>query len=454
MSTFSGSRQAATQDLSIATGYGILDRDFRKKLGMKVPKFKALSILRQLEGKMKPLEPVIRHSFYHYEEGDWFNASVTIAAITTPGGAGTVTIQLSAGDHVNSGTQSYPIVGNMAVFENELPGLVTAVDRSTPNAHKVLIKSLTGSNAIQTAGTNGGALTFFGNAQAEASGATEMRVPIVTKITNQIHTSRAYYKVTDFAAQNEVEFEYEGQKYLHVKGIDETADTFAMNEELNLILSDYSSGLTDAGGRSVTTAGGLIPQITANGQNADYFTDVDMSTWDDMVLLIDDNYGDDQYMVGMGKNLALSLKNWLSDFTKFDATYVYFDGGKEQALKFDFKGINIGGVDFYFITWDLFSHKGSLGAGNMPYRNMGVLIPCGNTKDPRSGEMVPYLQLRYSAPQGAANEVQGDIKVWETGGNAKKGGTDANSQREIHMISYKALQISNREKFVILRKAD
>lgn len=454
MSTFAGARQASTQDLSIATGYGILDRDFRKKLGMKVPKFKALSILRQLEGKMKPLEPVIRHSFYHYEEGDWFNASITIAAITTPGGAGTVDIQLSAGDHVNGGTQSYPIVGNMVVFENELPGYVLSVNRATPNAHTVRVKSLTGSNAIQTAGTVGGAATFFGNAQAEASGATEMRVPIVTKITNQIHTTRGYYKVTDFAAQNEVEFEYEGQKYLHIKGIDEMSDTFSMNEELNMILSDYSTGLTDATSRSITTAGGLIPQVTANGQSADYFTDVDMATWDDLVLLIDDNYGDDQYMVGTGKNLTLALKNWLTDFTKFDASYVYFDGGKDQALKFDFKGIQIGGVDFYFNNWDMLSHKGSLGAGNMPYRSMGILVPCGNTKDPRSGEMTPYLQLRYSAPQGAPSEVQGDIKVWETGGNAKKGATNDISQREIHMISYKALQISNREKFVILRKAD
>lgn len=456
MSTFLGSGQVASQNLAIATGYGILDREYRKKLGMKVPKYKALSIFRELEGKMKPIEKTGRHSFYHYEEGDWFNAAVTITGAPVTGVANQVGITLSAADHFNAGTQSYPIVGNMAVFENETPGLVTAIDRSTPNAHIVTIKSLIGTNNVQTAAVTGGSVVFFGNAQAEESDSVEMRVPQYSKITNNIHTTRATYKVTDFAAQNKVEFTdpESGQPYIHYKGISETADTMSMNEELNLILSDYSNGLTNAGGKSVTTAGGLIPQITANGQSAEYFTDVDMATFDDMVLLIDDNYGDDQYMVGTGKNLSLALKNWLADFTKFDASYIYFDGGKEQALKFDFKGVNLGGVDFYFNTWDILSHKGSLGAGNMPYRHMGVLIPCGNGKDPISQEMVPYLQIRYSEPQGAAHEVQGDIKIFETGGNASKGATNAVMNRVVDFVSYKAIQITNREKFVVLRKAD
>jgi hypothetical protein len=455
MSTFVGARQASDENLAIATGYGILDRSFRKKLGMKVPKYKALSLLRQLEGKMRPAEVTSRHEFYHHEEGDWFNTSVTIAAANN-GVAGQTTITLSAADHYEAGARSYPTVGQLAVFENEVVGYVFSIDRANANAHTAVIKNINPSNNVQAAAIIGSTVSFYGNVFAEVDVAEEMHVPVTSKVTNYIHKSSKTYRVTDFAAQNETEFEYDGQKYLYVKGIDETADRFAMEEELNLIITPLSASLTNAGGKALQTANALIPQITDNGQTFEYADGVDMATFDDMVLLINDNYGDTEYMIGQGINLSLSMKNWLVDFSKNgdnNVSFNYFDGGKEQALKFDFTGVMIGGIDFYFSRWEILSHKGSLGAGNMPYRHMGIAIPCGNTKDPQSGDMMPYMQLRYSKPQGAAHEVQGDIKVFETGGTAKRGATEKSQRREITMVSYKSLQINNREKFVIMRKS-
>jgi hypothetical protein len=455
MSTFIGSRQAAREDLAIATGYGILDRDFRKELGMKVPKFSALSILRELEGKMRPTKQVRRHEYYFYEEGEWFNAAATIATADNAV-ANKTTITLSSEDHWDSGSKSYPVVGQLALFENEQVGYVESINRTTPNAHTVTIKDLNPSTDVQASAVIGTSVVFYGNIQAEKSLKTEGRVPAVSRVSNYIHTTREKYEVTDFAAQNEVEFEYNGQKFLYVKGIDETADRFAMQEEWNLIVTPRSESLTDADGNPLSTANGLIPQVDENGMTYEYEEDVDMSAFDDIVLQINDNYGDDEYMGGLGINLSLSMKNWLIDFTRNGDTgvsYNYFSGGKEQALSFDFTSIRIGGIAFHFKTWDVMSHRGSFGAGNMPYRDMGVLIPCGNTKDPQTNKMTPYLTLAYSKPQGAAHEVQGDIKVWETGGNAKKGATNDEMTREIHMISYKSLEVRNREKFMILRKS-
>lgn len=452
--TGQGARQATRENLAIATGYGVLDRDFRKQLGAKVPKFKALSILRELEGKMEPIKKVKRHSYYFYEEGDWFNAACTIAAASNS--SSNVLVTLSTGDHYDTGTHSYPVVGQLCVFENETVGYVYSINRATPNAHVVTIAPQNAAQAVQTAAVVGQSVVFYGNVQAEKSTSTEMRIPNISKITNYIHTTREKYEVTDFAAQNEVEFEYDGQKYLYVKGIQETTDRFAMEEELNLILTPANDGtLQDASANVLANATGLIPQVTTNGQSFEYDGDFTMADFDDLVLTIDDNYGDTEYMVGQGRNLALSMKNWLVDFSKFQndgISFDYFDGGKQQALSFDFVTMAIGGITFHLTTWSILSHAGSLGAGNMPYRYMGIFIPCGNTKDPESQSMVPYLQLNYAPPQGADHEVQGDIKVWETGANAKRGATDDESTRKIHFLSMKSLAVRNREKFIIARK--
>ena len=449
-----GARQASIENLAIATGYGILDRDFRKQLGMKVPKYKALSILRELDGKMEPIKQVKEHQFYFYEEGDWFNASCTIAAAANSGS--NVLVTLSVADHYDTGTHSYPVVGQLVNFENEIVGYVVSINRAVANAHVVTIAPYNAAQTVQTAAVVGQSLCFYGNIQKEASVGTEMRVVNISKITNRIHTSREKYAVTDFAAQNEVEFEYDGQKWLYVKGIAETADRFAMEEEMNLLLTPaYDGTLQDAGSVVLSGATGLIPQITTNGQSFDWDGDFTFTDFQDLTLVIDDNYGDDEYMFSQGKNLNLSLLSWLTDFSKYQnsgVSFDYFDGRKEQALAFNFTTIMIGGVTFHMNVWPVLSHSGSLGAGNMPYRYMGICIPCGITKDPDRNASVPYLQLAYAPPQGAAHTIQGDIKVYETGGDAKNNPTSDEEARYIHMVSYKSLQVRNREKFIMIRK--
>lgn len=454
MSTFIGAR-AGTDNLALATGYGILDRDFRKQLGMKVPKYKALSIFRELEGRMEALERTNVHAPYFYEEGDWFNAAATIADADV-GTPGQVTITLSAADHMDSGAKSYPLANDLVVFEDETVGFVYSVTTTTPNAHTVLIKPTNASQAVQTAAVVGTKVIFYGSLFGEASDTPGTRVPYVSKITNTIHTTRDAYKITDWSAQNETEFEHNGQKYLYVKGLEEYADRFSMKEELNLILTAQVDTLVDAGGASLKSANGMIPQITTNGQSVEYFDDPDLPFFQDTVLTMVDNYGDDEYFVGQGVNFSLGTDNWLNDFNKYSntgITYNAFDGGAAQAVKFDFRSISLGGATLHFQTWPILSHKNSLGAGDMGYRHMAIMIPTGTGLDEMRNK-VPYMRLRYSEPMGAPWEVQGDIKVFEHGGGSRRGATNGVQQRIMEMISYKLLEIRNREKFVIARKGN
>jgi hypothetical protein len=455
MSTFTGSRNG-TDTLALATGYGILDRDYRKKLGMKVPKFKALSIMRELEGRMEPLSGTKVHNPYFYEEGDWFNASVTIAAVdnTTPG---QTTITLSTDDHFDSGARSYPLVNQLCIFETEVGGFAYSISRVSANAHTVLIKPTNADQDVQAAAIVGTKVTFYGALYGEASDTPETRLPYVSKITNTIHTTRRAYKVTDWSAQNEVEFEFEGQQYLYVKGIEETSDQFSMEEELNLVLTPQVGTLVDASGATLKSANGLIPQITTNGQSVEYFDEPDLAFFQDTVLTMVDNYGDDEYFVGQGVNFSLGTDNWLVDFTKGGdnrISYNAFDGGSAQAVKFDFKSISLGGATLHFQTWPILAHKNSLGAGDMPYRHMAIMIPTGMGIDGETRTPTPYMRLRYSEPVGASHEVQGDVKIFEHGGASKRGATSGVQTRTIEYLSYKTLEIRNREKFVIARKGN
>lgn len=454
MSTFIGAK-SGTDNLALATGYGIIDRDFRRDLGMKVPKYKALSIMRELDGRMAPMEITKNHEYYYWEEGDWFNASATIAAVdnSTPG---VTVITLSTEDHQDSGTTSYPLVNQLAIFEDETVGFASAKNTGSANAHTVTIKKLNDDQDVQSAAVVGSKVVFYGSVFGEASDTPGTRVPYVSRVSNYIHTSRAAYNVTDWSAQNETEFEFNGQRFLYVKGIEELGDRFAMEEELNMILTPLAEDLTDASSNSLKTVNALIPQIRSNGQNVEYIDEPDLAFMQDTVLTIDANYGDDEYFCGQGRNASLANDNWLVDFAKQGdnrISFNAFDGGQSQALSFDFKSISLGGVTLHFDTWAIFSHQGSLGSGNHPYRNMIVMIPAGMGLD-ENRNTVPYMRMRYAAPQGAPWEVQGDVKVFEHGGASKRGATGGKQERWVEMISYKSIEIRNREKFVVARKGN
>lgn len=452
-----GGFQSGGENVALISGYDIYDRDFYKKLISKVPRASALKWMRNVKGYMGKRK-ANRHTYYYHEEGQWMDASATIASVVD--GTTFVDITLAAANHENSGAQSFPVVGNTVVFENEAAGYVFSVNRTTPSAHSVRVYPVdTTINNILASAVVGTTMVFYSNAQSEESTATEVRVPKTSKITNFIQTFREAYKVTDHAMQNETEFEYKGKKFLHPKGIDDMMDRFELQEELGLLINPGSNNLVNAGAKAIRLAKGLIPQITDSGNTLEYFGTPDMTTIDDAILILNRSYGVAEYMVGQGLNLNLGWKNWLVDFAKTgdnNVSFSAFDGGKEQALNFNFNSICIEPYCFYMKTWDVFSHADTLGAGNMPYRDMAVFMPMGNTAAPdsESGQSAePFIQLVYCDPQGAPNQNKGSYAVWSDGALAPQGATNDGAYWRINALSYKSLEIRNLNKFLILRRA-
>lgn len=439
--------------------YDIYDRDFHKKLIKKVPRAAALQWMRVIKGYMNKRK-CIRDTYYFHEEGQWFSTVCTIASASDQ--TTFTRITLSAADHDNSGADSYPVVSQTVVFENEAVGFVAAVTRTTPSAHTVDVYPVdTTNNNILAAAVVGTVMSFYSNAQQEASGQTEVRIPKTSKVTNYVQNFREGYRVTDVALRNHVEFEYNGMNFLHPKGIDDTMDRFAMAEDLGMLITPASSGLVNAGSKAIQLAKGLIPQITDSGNTLEYFGSPDKTTFDDAVLILNRSYGSNEYVVGMGLNLYQSLENWLIDFAKGgdnNISFSEFDGGKKQAISLNFQSVTTSGYTFHFQRWDVLSHSDSLGAGSMPYRDMGIFIPMGKTANPGASEGIgneyePYLSLVYAEPGGAAHENKGDHRVWSTGALAPNGATSETLEWRIHISSAKSLEVRCRNKFMIMRKA-
>ncbi len=452
---------ATSENYALISGYDIYDRDFYKKLIKKVPRAAALQWMRSVKGYMSKRQ-AIRSTYYYHEEGQWMSAAATIAVAVD--NTTNMTLTLSAADHTNTGTSSFPVVGQTVLFENEVVGYVQAVSRVSANAHTVTVYPVDTTNYnLVAAAQVGSTMVFYSNAQQEESTATETRVPKTNKVTNYVQTFREGYKMTDTALQNQTEFSYNGQKFLHPKGIDDTMDRFGMQEDLGLLINPASNGLVNAGAKTIQLAKGLIPQITDNGNTLEYFGTPDMTTVDDAILILNRSYGETEYLLGQGLNLNLGWKNWLIDFAKGgdnNISFSAFDGGSQQAISLNFKSINIEPYTFHMQTWAVMAHADTLGAGNMPYKDMAIFIPMGKTKNPDVGpggsqgeDYEPYLSLVYSDPGGAANQNKGDHCVFSTGALAPGGATTDGMFWHIHMVSYKSLEVRCRNKFLILRKA-
>jgi len=148
-----------SENYALISGYDIYDRDFYKKLIKKVPRAAALQWMRVVKGYMSKRK-AIRHTYYFHEEGQWMSAAATIAAVTDNTTYATIT--LSSGDHTDSGTSSFPVVGQTVVFENETAGYVTAVTRTTPYAHTVTVYPVDTTNVnIVAAAQNGSTMVFY-----------------------------------------------------------------------------------------------------------------------------------------------------------------------------------------------------------------------------------------------------------------------------------------------------
>jgi hypothetical protein len=435
--------------------------DIYSKSVQTVPYMSSLSWLKQLKrtGSRKAKRSV--YSFY--EEGQWMKASAKIAAISSAGG-GLFNLTVDAASHVDIGgvtdAAHFFQPGMMLIGAD---GVTTARVQSvtkTAGAHVFVIKPWNASQDIATNYTVGSTIIGVSNAQKERSGKTESRIDTYEKITNKFQIIREFYDTTDVEAQNQLWFENTaGQKYTWYQGIENTAMRFEFEKEAALLATPQAASLTDASANEVNSAYGMIPQIRDNGITIGYQNQVDGATFDELILAIDNNYGDRKNIVGHATEGMLQLKDYLKEFGAQgtgNISFSPFPGGATEAVKLNMKAYLVGDFEFYFNNWSILSHRDSFGAIT-GYKDLFIVMPAGMTMDAnpeKSAGYVPYIQLVHPEWGFAVPSTidRGEYLMWETGALAQNGATNDVLERGVHMTAYVSLEMRCRHKFALLEK--
>lgn len=456
----------ANQTYALFNPLDIYETEVSQQLSMKVPTPQSLNWLKKMEGRMSTRKT--KRSVYSlYEEGQYMAAVAKIGLVTPNGAKFDITLSDGYGSVSAANADSFVVENMLVLFsDGHTTGFVETVNKTVAGAHVATIKKTDTTQDIATAAVVGTNMVFFSNAQPEGSGSTQSRVEQYTKLTNKLHIIRELFNVTDEEMYNQAWFEpVPGKRYLWFKGIQSTANRFEIQRQLALLISNQSTGLTDKNGSVVQTTHGMIPQIRTGGFEQEYFVKPDGADFDEVMIALDNNYGEKKYFVGDGHNLALALKDFLVEFGQAgtgNISFTPFQGGEKQAISLDFQSYSVGPYSFYFNTWSILSHKDTLGADGFPFRHMGIFIPAGITRDanPDLGEgspnYVPYLVMvtpPLSAFAANPQIVKDDYLMWETGAFANQAPNSDLAKKVVHFLAYVGLEMRCRNKWLLWTQA-
>lgn len=409
--------------------------------------------------QMGKMIKVQQTDYYHHEEGRIIQAPVI--ADKANSGSADVIITLASESHYLSGTRSYPRVKNLVQFSNGATGLVIAKSTTTPSAHTITVRPVNSDQDVRTAAVVGATFICYSYAFEEgASGPDESVIPDVTKFSNQLMIFKDKFTVTSSEETNKTWFEVPtpdggwGRAY-YLKGEADTADRFRLAEQFGLFITPKSDNLVDADSNTIRTSRALIPTMEQYANIMEYSTEVTMDLYNTLSKTINKNYGDSEYVLGMGLNFSQKNTAFLSAFGKNGAVvYNSFGGGdmgSKKALSLGFNSIEMDGYTYHTKKLNVLSHADTTGAAGFPYPDYCLAIPMGKGADPRSGEMIDYFGIRYkewnNGPAG-----KGTYRRWETGGNAPVP-TDASLKRSLNLASEKGLQVFGSKRYVLIKKA-
>lgn len=408
---------------------------------------------------MGKLIPVAATTYYHHEENEIIPAQL-IASVANGSGSNVV-VTLDSSVHSNSGVNSYPRVGDVIQFKDLSTGLIISKDESTPNAHTITVTPLNASQNVQSGAVAGDTFIMVTSAFEEGtSGYTKTIIPTTNKVTNQLQIFGEFFSVTTSEEEAQTWFEFENpttgqmEARYYIKGEVDTADRFAMKENLGMFITPQSdSNLKDASNNLIRTTNALIPTLTASANILDYTSSPSMTTYDTLIKLINKSYGVPEYLMMEGLNFSIANKNFHVDFAKNGAVqYNTFGGGEngqKRAAEIGFTSISYCGYTFHIKRANILSHAGTTGATGFPYSDYFICIPMGAGKDPKTTEMVDYFGIRYRKMPGAGSK--GHYKVWEWGGGSKNG-TNGQLVRNVSFASEKGLQVFGAIRYVLGRK--
>ena len=231
----------------------------------------------------------------------------------------------------------------------------------------------------------------------------------VDEFKNRTQIFRWTWEVTGTMKNTKLWFETTnpntGQKgyYWTYKGERDALYRFLNYREMGLLLGEnltnvtlYDVGATAGNPNKITE--GLIPFILTQGNTQNY-SSVSGLTYEDMeniVTCLDKQKGSRNNLFMCGINLSLQIDREFAAYLNNGAiTYGNYTFDNDLKVNFQFSDYKIGEYMFNKKTYDPFNDRNTLGADGYNFPFEGMIIPMDTQVDPKSGESIPSLSLRY-----------------------------------------------------------
>jgi hypothetical protein len=364
--------------------------------------------------------PVAQTTYYHYEDDEYIRTMRVGSIVASGQGASQAafTITLDANDvftDANSGTHIFPRVGDVFMFPTFTGGvrdkeaIVTAVNPAGPTVTLKFKKAAWTTDTLSV-GTN---IILVSGAFAEGTGMPDSVIENIRKKSNQTQIIKEAWSGTGTEMTNVKWIKYTsgGQDINAYYAYGQKAMDYRMLYKLDGALmwsndTDTSPGITDPSGlttRKVKTTKGLAPWIREEGHTIPYtIGNFNMSKFDVIAKIIDQNRGSDTYMWLHGFDLGTEIKNTLADWLK-DSDYSY---GTGENIKIKFSSYESNDVKHLFKKQGALSNTASYGAtGFEDKQSFAFVMPIGMRKMYRDSNrsesrMAPMFGYRYKSFAG------------------------------------------------------
>ena len=304
---------------------------------------------------------------------------------------------------------------------------------------------------------------IVGNAYAERTDQPgEGITPRVIQYSNSCQIIKESFSVSGSEATNAIYVKVDNQEFgsgylWYLQGEADTYQRFMDYSELAMIVGQSASGLedgaTDNTGSTVVTTEGLLSFMENKGQTMDLGSSaITMADFDAAVKSLDKFRGAKEMALYAGINLSLDIDDLLASqgaYAAGGANYGTFANNKDMALNLGFNSFTRGGYTFHKKTYDLFNRPDLLGGDGFKFNGFGMCIPMDNQRDPRSGESIPSLRMRYKAANGYSREME----HWLTGSAVLQNRTNEKDELRSHYRTERGFEGFAPNRFLLFKKS-
>ena len=350
--------------------------------------------------------PSAQTEFFH-TTNNFLYAVASVKADVSQAGAGTQ--QSVTYDVSDSGHESKPVVGDLALYPNGMVGYVSSVSSATDPV--CVIKPVNSSDNLPAL-TDGDLMSFFSNAYAEGTGVNQMRKSNLTKRSNKLQIFKTKTSVTDIAYGSKVEVEFKGKPYYFLKQQHDAYVKHRMDIAFAMLFGRASASLTDADSNSINTTSGLRDTIANSGGITGATGSGGAITLADLKSLsrtMDANRCPSEYFMYAGADFDNEFDEDLATAAPFVSGGIQYNAfgsgnGKAKALELGIDSIKLFGRTFHKKRFAALSHpKVSSTSAITQFADEAYLVPANQIKIDGGSGLQRRMQVRYLEMQDGVN---------------------------------------------------